>query len=357
MNIRIKEIALVFGLVILAGCQNVSDNNDDDVANVEKDVPAVHDGMAADSQNLAQFAIGPKGEYETEDFDALKFLTAWNFSNLPQEERAKFYKETALPDATLLREYWFNVEEVTIEVAPGVFYPAWSYNGQVPGPTIRATEGDTIKIHFKNNSTKPHTAHFHGYHSAKMDGTGGDAEDKIMNPGESRIYEFKAEPFGSHVYHCHSYPVSQHISKGLYGAYIVDPKFDTRPKAAKELVMVMNGFDTDFDGENDFYAVNTKAFAYNYQPIHVKQGELVRIHLSNMLEFDTINSFHLHANFFDRYIAGTKLTPDAFTDTISMGQGERSILDVRFREKGMYMFHSHVSELAELGWAGMFVVE
>jgi FtsP/CotA-like multicopper oxidase with cupredoxin domain len=76
-----------------------------------------------------------------------------------------------------------------------------------------------------------------------------------------------------------------------------------------------------------------------------------------MLEFDPINSFHLHANFFDEYPTGTKLEPDNFTDTISMGQGERSILDIRFREKGMYMFHSHVSELAELGWAGMFIVD
>ncbi len=313
--------------------------------------------LAEHAQNLAQFAIGPNGEYETNDFDALEFLTTWNFNNLAEDERAKFYKETALDDGTLLREYWFNVEEVTIEVAPGVYYPAWSYNGQVPGPTIRATEGDTIKIHFKNNASKPHTVHFHGYHSSSQDGTGGEEEDKIMLPGESRDYEFKAEPFGSHVYHCHSYPVSQHIAKGLYGAYIVDPKVDTRPKADKEFVMVMNGFDTDFDGANDFYAVNTRAFAYNYQPIHVKKGELVRIQLSNMLEFDPINSFHLHANFFDEYPTGTKLDPENFTDTITMGQGERSILDIRFREEGMYMFHSHVSELAELGWTGMFMVE
>lgn len=336
------RMTLLTGLIFLSGCQSAMDED-----------LAIED----DPQNLAQFAIGPNGQYETQDFDALKFLTTWNFNNLPDAERKKFYKETKMRDGTLLREYWFNVEEVTIEVAPGVFYPAWSYNGQVPGPTIRATERDTVKIHFKNNSSKPHTAHFHGNHSSAMDGTGGDEDDKIMLPGESRIYEFKAEPFGTHVYHCHSYPVSQHISKGLYGAYIVDPKADGRPEADKEFVMVMNGFDTDFDGENDFYAVNTRAFAYNYQPIKVKKGELVRIHLSNMLEFDPINSFHLHANFFDEYVSGTSLESDFFTDTVSMGQGERSILDVRFKEKGMYMFHSHVSELAELGWAGMFEVE
>jgi FtsP/CotA-like multicopper oxidase with cupredoxin domain len=223
----------------------------------------------------------------------------------------------------------------------------------VPGPTIRATEGDTIKIKLTNGGTKPHSAHFHGFHSAEMDGSA--FEDMIL-PGETFAYEFTAGPFGAHVYHCHSYPVSHHISKGLYGAYIVDPKDDTRPKADKELVMVMNGFDVNFDGVNEIYAVNTRAFAYEKNPIHVKKGELVRVYLANMLEFDPINSFHLHANFFNEYKTGTSLTPDDFTDTIIMGQAERSILDIRFRETGMYMFHSHVTEFSELGWTGMFMV-
>jgi FtsP/CotA-like multicopper oxidase with cupredoxin domain len=305
-------------------------------------------------QQHAQENIGATGHYESSDFDPTEFLTTWNFNNLPKEERAKFYKEAPLPDGTMRREYKFFVEDKTIEVAPGVFFPAWAYNGQVPGPTIRATEGDTIKITLTNGSAKPHSAHFHGFHSAAMDGS---AFPDMVLPGESFEYEFKAEPFGTHVYHCHSYPVSQHISKGLYGAYIVDPRNDTRPKADRELVMVMNGFDVNFDGTNEVYAVNTRAFAYNDHPIHVKKGELVRIHLSNMLEFDPINSFHLHANFFDEYPTGTHMEPDNFTDTIVLGQAERSILDVRFRESGMYMFHSHVTEFSELGWTGMFMVE
>lgn len=305
------------------------------------------------AQQEAQENIGATGEYQSDNFDPTEFLTSWNFNNLPTQERAKYYKETPLADGTLLREYNFLIEDKEIEVAPGVFFPAWTYSGQVPGPTIRATEGDTIKITLINGGTKPHSAHFHGFHSAKMDGSA--FEDMVL-PGESFVYEFKAGPFGTHVYHCHSYPVSQHITKGLYGAYIVDPKNDTRPKADKELVMVMNGFDVDFDGANDVYAVNSRAFAYNYNPIHVKKGELVRIHLSNMLEFDPLNSFHLHANFFNVYLTGTNLKPDIFTDVITFGQAERAILDVRFRESGMYMFHSHVQELAELGWTGMFMV-
>jgi manganese oxidase len=311
------------------------------------------DSSFAELQQIAQEERGQTGEYAEDGFDATEFLTTWNFNNLPPEEREEFYKETSLEDGTMLREYKFVAMDTEVEVAPGVFYPSWSYNGQVPGPTIRATEGDTIKINFVNEGSKPHTVHFHGYHSFDMDGS---MDAQLVHPGGSFEYEFKAAPFGLHVYHCHSYPVSEHVAKGLYGAYIVDPREDTRPVADQELVMVMNGFDVNFDGANEIYAVNTKAFTYNMDPIQVEAGKLVRIYLVNMLEYDLLNSFHLHANFFDEYETGTKLIPDNFTDTTVMGQGERSVLDVTFREDGLFMFHAHASEFAELGWAGMFQV-
>lgn len=304
-------------------------------------------------QQIAQEQMGVVGEVTSKDFDPMEFLTTWNFNNLPFEERKKYYKETKLPDGRTLREYWIYAEDKEIEIAPGVFFPAWTYNGQVPAPTIRTTEGDLIRIHFQNKGSKPHTMHFHGFHTSKMDGSM--TEDFVL-PGQSFTYEFEADPFGVHLFHCHSVPLTQHISKGLYGAYIVDPKNDTRQKADKELVMIMNGFDTNFDEENEIYAVNTVAFYYVKHPIKVKTNELVRIYLINILEFDQINSFHLHANFFDEYKTGTSMEPDTYTDTLTMGQGERSILDVRFRYPGMYMFHAHKTEFAEKGWMGFFEV-
>ena len=69
--------------------------------------------------------------------------------------------------------------------------------------------------------------------------------------------------------------------------------------------MVMNGFDTNFDRSNEVYAVNTVAFEYLHRPVVVKRDELVRIYLVNVLEFDFVNSFHVHANFFDYYPTGT----------------------------------------------------
>jgi manganese oxidase len=87
----------------------------------------------------------------------------------------------------------------------------------------------------------------------------------------------------------------------------------------------------------------------------VTGGELIRVYLVNVIEFDLINSFHLHANFFDYYDTGTSLQPTLRTvDTIMQAQGQRGILEFRFRWPGKYMFHAHVSEFAELGWMGFF---
>ncbi|MGH2713574.1 MAG: multicopper oxidase domain-containing protein [Thermoleophilaceae bacterium] len=252
-----------------------------------------------------------------------------------------------------VREWDIVAEDKEIEVAPGVKYAAWTYNGRVPGPTLRAREGERLRVNFTNGGGHPHTIHFHGIHRDVMDGVAGVGPGNIA-PGRSFSYEFDAEPFGLHLYHCHSTPLADHIAKGLYGAFIIDPK-DSRPPA-DELVMVMNGFDTNFDRSNEIYAVNTVGFAYLNDPIQVKRGELVRIYLVNILEFDLLNSLHVHANFFDYYPTGTKLEPRDFTDTVILGQGERGILELRFPFTGRFMFHAHVSEFAELGWMGFFEV-
>ncbi|MBD1371738.1 multicopper oxidase domain-containing protein [Hazenella sp. IB182357] len=259
-------------------------------------------------------------------------------------------KVSKLPDGRTLREYEMFAQEKEVEIAGGVYYPAWTYNGRVPGPTIRATEGDLLRIHFTNGATHPHTIHFHGKHPGNMDGV-----YEIINPGESFTYEFTAEPFGLHLYHCHVMPLKKHIEKGMYGAFIIDPK-EPREKMT-EMVMVMNAFDTDFDGENEFYTVNGLANAYMDRPIQLKVGEKVRVYCVNVTEFDLINSFHLHGDVFKLYRTGTSLTQYEITDTVTMCQGERAILEFKFDFPGKYMFHAHQSEFAELGWMGVFEVK
>ena len=156
------------------------------------------------------------------------------------------------------------------------------------------------------------------------------------------------------LYHCHATPLKKHIHKGLYGAFIIDPPEPRRP--ARELVMVMNGFDTDGDGENNFYTVNGKAFYYAKYPIRVKRSETLRIYLANLTEFDLINSFHLHGEFFRYYRTGST-DQFEYTDTVMQCQGERGIIEIDWHHAGRFMFHAHQSEFAELGWMGFFEVE
>jgi FtsP/CotA-like multicopper oxidase with cupredoxin domain len=178
----------------------------------------------------------------------------------------------------------------------------------------------------------------------------------LIQPGERTVYEFDAEPFGLHLFHCHAPPLAEHIARGMYGTLIIDPK-QGRPDA-DEMVMVQAGYNTTLDGlGNQLYFVNGIPFAYMHHPVRVKRNELVRIYLTNLLEYDPINSFHLHGNFFDYYPTGTRFEPTEFTDTISQMQGQRGILELKFPFKGLYMFHAHKTEFAELGWMGFFEVE
>jgi FtsP/CotA-like multicopper oxidase with cupredoxin domain len=273
-------------------------------------------------------------------FDPHSLLTDFDYGEVSKDASGR-----------TVREYRLVAVDKEIEIAPGVFFPAWTYNGRVPGPTIRCTEGDRIRIEFVNTGGHPHTIHFHGIHSAGMDGIPGAGE---AAPGETFVYDFVAEPFGTHLYHCHSLPLRQHIHRGLYGVFVVDPR-KGRPDA-NEMVMVMNGFDSNFDGENEVYAANTIAFGYHDRPIPIERGVLQRLHVVNVTEFDPLNSIHLHANFFHLYRTGTSLTPHEFTDTISMGQAERHMLEFTYDHPGRFMFHAHQTEFTELGWMGFFEV-
>jgi FtsP/CotA-like multicopper oxidase with cupredoxin domain len=272
--------------------------------------------------------------------DPMKYLREFNHGRI-----SKTANGTTVRDFTLIAS-----DDKVKEISPGVFYNVWTFNGTIPGPTLRATEGDIVRVHFINNGSKFHTIHFHGIHKAEMDGV-----FEGVAPKGKFTYEFVAEPFGVFPYHCHIQPLEEHIAHGLYGVYIVDPK-EPRPPA-DEMVMVMNGYDTDFDDENNFYTVNGIPYYYMHHPIQIEKNKLIRVYLVNMLEFDLINNFHLHANLYHLYRSGTNLHPDEYTDMATMSQGERAILEFKYKFGGQYMFHAHKTEFAEKGWMGLFLVK
>jgi FtsP/CotA-like multicopper oxidase with cupredoxin domain len=324
-----------------------------------------------DAVEGAEAAQGPHGGHGDPATQSVPGMRSHNdfASGREVDHRANGFDPTALvrdfdwgqtrrlASGRTLREWELTANDKEIEVAPGVNYAAWAYNGRVPGPTLRCREGERLRIRFGNGSAHPHTIHFHGIHPDFMDGMPGIGEGMgggLIKPGETFEYEFDAEPFGMHLYHCHATPLAAHIAKGLYGAFIVDPKQGRED--ADELLMVMNGFDTNFDFSNEVYAINSIGFHYARHPIRVKRGELVRIYLMNITEFDPINSFHVHANFFHYFPTGTSLQPVEYTDTIMQAQGQRGILELRFPHSGRFMFHAHKTEFAELGWLGFFEV-
>ena len=349
--------------------------------------------------------FGAVDEYDG-DFNPHEFLRTFNTGAEGQDSvTQEVYEE----DGSTVRHFQMPVEDTTIEIAPGVEFPAWAFNGQVPGPTLRAVEGDTIRITLRNGSAHAHTIHPHlknvvpGMDGIPQTGPG------VIDPGGTFTYEWQARPAGVHFYHCHALPLKEHLHRGMYGVMVVDPdpervrdqpeeyvnyqgpiddayrdelvaearaRNHTTPENddVDELVMVMNSFDTDFDGENEVYAANTRAFAYGVgetngygewapgetkRPIQIDRNQRVLVYLVNVTEFDPINSFHTHSQFFDYYDHGTTLQPTHKTvDTVMQCQAQRGIIDLDYSEHqpGLYMFHAHQSEFAELGWMSFFEV-
>jgi FtsP/CotA-like multicopper oxidase with cupredoxin domain len=317
----------------------------------------------------------------------------------------------------------------------GHIFDGWTFNGTIPGPTMRVTEGDHVRIKVINSpeNKHAHSLHLHSIHAAGMDGVSmGGYPGGAIPPGGSFVYEFNAAPYGVFPYHCHVDPIADHINRGLYGMFIIDPK--TPRTQMTEFAMLMNGYDLNFDKEgpvgmptpaeanadqqavkpvvstddqqavkpvvskgshdhekgktdsgkgkklsvetsapaatdnasdnvndgerdNEIYTVNGKAFQYMTHPIPVQAGKPYRIYLVNMLEFDLINSFHMHGTMFNYTIAGTEEKPNYMTDIVTMAQGDRGIVEFRYDYPGKYMFHAHQAEFTDKGWMGLFDVK
>jgi FtsP/CotA-like multicopper oxidase with cupredoxin domain len=250
------------------------------------------------------------------------------------------------PSRQAVRELEMTVVEAPLQVSRAHTVDAWMYNGTAPGPTIRATEGDLIRIRFRNHTGHDHNLHFHGRHSPFYDGW------EPVPPGGETVYEIEAGPAGVHPYHCHTMPIDEHISRGLYGVLIVDPPTGRPP--AHEVVLVLSGWDPAQTGYNQLYSWNGIASFYDKFPIRIPAGEPVRAYVVNATEYDPMASFHLHAETFKVFPAGVGDEPAYETDVIALGQMDRAILEFSLPERGRYMFHPHQHSIAMRGAMGWF---
>jgi FtsP/CotA-like multicopper oxidase with cupredoxin domain len=232
-----------------------------------------------------------------------------------------------------IKVFEVTAQVVQWEVAPGEFVEAWTYNGTVPGPLLRATEGDKIRIVLKNELPEPTVVHIHGPMLPNaMDGVP-DVTQPVVNPGQSFAYEFEAKPAGTFLYHTHHNSVMQK-SKGLYGILQIDPKGDvkTYDREYFQVIGEMGGF----------FVINGKAFP-STEAIEAKLGERVRIRLVNLGEM--VHPMHSHG--FATKIVGTDGHPvpeaaQLTKDTVTIGPGERYDLEFVADNPGAWVYHCHI---------------
>ena len=248
------------------------------------------------------------------------------------------------------KEYTLIAQDAELEIAPGKVVKTWTFNGTMPAPTLRFTEGENVSIKFINKTPTAHTIHFHGNHDDANDGV----FPQIM-PNESYTYNITAAPAGALMYHCHAMPTSLHIRMGMYGALIVDP-IDKPLEPAREFVMVMSEFDSKniMEFETEYYPINGYADMYVTDPLEINHDELIRLYVMNI--GTTIPyQFHLHSTTFKAYPSGLWSNEPIDAQTFPVGPGDATIIEARWKYPGVYLFHSHGIQ-EERGNMGQIVV-
>ncbi len=244
-------------------------------------------------------------------------------------------KEQILLTKPKTREYTLIAKDTTLEIAPGIRVDAWAYNGTIPGPTLKATEGDRVIIHFINKGSLPHTIHLHGDHPGKEDGV-----FEQVQPNGTYTYDFIAEPAGALMYHCHVSPVMQHVRNGLYGAFIVYPKTPLPP--AREYVLVDGEYDTQnqLNPLPEYYFFNGYAEQYMNHPLPAKTNETVRIYLINA-GLSPAYGMHIHGTLFKAYPSGIWENPPLRVQSWEVASGNTAILEAKWPWEGKFTFHFH----------------
>ncbi len=242
-----------------------------------------------------------------------------------------------------------TVDEIDWEVAPGQVEKARGYNKMIPGPILRGTVGDRVRINVKNNLEHSTAVHWHGiYVPNNQDGVPFVTQDPIQ-PGQTYTYEFTLRNSGSHMYHSHHDSADQ-VNRGLLGAFIIEPADkSTYPKYDREVILILNDSLLGF-------TVNGKGFPAT-DAIVAKKGERLLVRWMN--EGMMYHPMHLHGmamEVFER--DGYPVVPPYKCDNIDVPPGSRMDCIIECFEAGLWAFHCHVLSHAEnkSGFFGLVTV-
>lgn len=261
------------------------------------------------------------------------------------ERGVKIFELTARPVKWLILPAWRDLPDVRVT--------AWTYNGQVPGPLIRVTEGDRVRIILKNALPAPTSIHWHGMRVPNaMDGVAEPAiTQRPVKPGETFTYEFTVKDPGTFFYHSHV-QTDRQIPAGLAGPFIVDPKRPERHLDVDYVAMLQEWRVDPRTGktwpampamsEPNFFTTNGKAFPAT-DTLVVKKGQRVRIRFIGANQF--AHPMHLHGFPFTIVATdgfpvprGARLTKD----TVNVAPGERYDIEFVAEEPGTWIIHCHI---------------
>jgi FtsP/CotA-like multicopper oxidase with cupredoxin domain len=251
-------------------------------------------------------------------------------------------------------KFSMTIEDTILTLVDKQTFHTFSFNGQTPGPLIHVKEGDDVEVAVENQTTLPHTIHWHGLlqkDNWQNDGVP-DTTQKAIAPGETFTYHFKADPPGTMWYHCHV-NVNEHVSmRGMWGPLIIDPKnpLPVEKEVTKDYVMMFSSWVSNWSDKPgqggvpgdvaDFFTINGKAYP-DTQPLRIKKGDVVRIRLIGA--GDELHSIHIHGHVFEIFAKdGHPLPAPIKADTVLLGPGERYDLILRADNPGIWMVHDHI---------------
>ena len=249
------------------------------------------------------------------------------------------------------KEFHLVAEPVVRELAPGMKANLWGYNGQAPGPTIEAVQGDKVRIFVTNKLPEHTTVHWHGMPVPNgMDGVGGLTQPHIK-PGQTFVYEFVLKRSGTFMYHPHADEMVQ-MAMGMMGSFVVHPRDVNERPVDRDFMFLMASFDIDPGTslpkvmtmtEFNLWTWNSRVFP-GIDPLVVRQGDRVRIRVGNLTM--TNHPIHMHGPHFEvtgtdgGWIRESARWPDVTTD-VPVG-GMRAIEFVA-DDPGDWAIHCHKS--------------